>query len=83
LLPPSGWQRRHRQAWRGEDDLRDRLDAAVAVAEGDDEPERRAVRVAADYKLDLAPEVAAKYEGQPVLLATSVINSTFADCQTE
>lgn len=36
-------------------------------------------RVAADYKLDLAPEVAAKYEGQPVLLATSVINSTFAE----
>jgi hypothetical protein len=36
-------------------------------------------RVAADYKLDLAPEVAIKFLGQPVLLATSVINSRFAD----
>jgi hypothetical protein len=36
-------------------------------------------RVAADYKLDLAPEVAARYQGQPVLVATSVINSTYAE----
>jgi hypothetical protein len=37
------------------------------------------VRIAADYKLDLAFEVAAKYQGQPVLVATSVINSTYAE----
>ena len=33
-------------------------------------------RVAADYTLDLARDVAAKYQGQPVLVATSVVNST-------
>jgi hypothetical protein len=33
-------------------------------------------RVAADYKLDLAPEIGAHYQGLPVLVATSVINST-------
>ena len=32
-------------------------------------------RVAADYTLDLAFEVAAKYQGQPVLVATSVMSS--------
>lgn len=37
------------------------------------------VRLAADYKLDLAFEVAAKYQGQPVLVATSVVNSTYAE----
>jgi hypothetical protein len=36
-------------------------------------------RVAADYKLDLPSEVAAKYQGQPVLLTTSVINSTYTE----
>jgi cytochrome c556 len=35
--------------------------------------------LAADYTLDLEPEVAAKYQGQPVLLATSVKNSTYAE----
>jgi hypothetical protein len=34
---------------------------------------------AVDYKLDLAPEVGAKFQGQPVLLATSVISSTYTD----
>jgi hypothetical protein len=34
------------------------------------------LRMAADYSLDLAPEVAAKYQGQPALLATSVLTST-------
>ncbi|MEP7309213.1 MAG: hypothetical protein ABJA98_27230 [Acidobacteriota bacterium] len=33
-------------------------------------------RVAADYKLDLAFDVVAKYQGQPVLLANSVMSST-------
>jgi hypothetical protein len=37
------------------------------------------VRLAADYKLDLAFEVAAKYQGQPVLVATSVLSSTYAE----
>jgi hypothetical protein len=36
-------------------------------------------RVAADYKLDLEPEIGAKYLGQPVLLTTSVINSTYME----
>ena len=36
-------------------------------------------RVAADYKLDLAPEIGAKYLGQPVLVATSVLNSTYVE----
>jgi hypothetical protein len=36
-------------------------------------------RMAADYKLDLAPEVSAKYRGQPVLVATSVIDSTYVE----
>jgi hypothetical protein len=36
-------------------------------------------RVAVDYKLDLPSEVAAKYQGQPVLLTTSVINSTYTE----
>jgi cytochrome c551/c552 len=36
-------------------------------------------RIAADYKIDLAFEAAATYQGQPVLLATSVITSTFAE----
>jgi cytochrome c556 len=36
-------------------------------------------QVAADYKLDLAPELRARYQGQPVLVATSVINSTYAE----
>jgi hypothetical protein len=36
-------------------------------------------RVAADYKLDLSPEIGAKYLGQPVLLTTSVISSTYVE----
>ena len=35
--------------------------------------------VAAGYTIDLAPEVGAKYAGQPVLVATSVIDSTYAE----
>lgn len=34
---------------------------------------------AKDYKLDLPPDVAAKYSGRPVLIATSVINDKFDD----
>jgi hypothetical protein len=36
-------------------------------------------RVAADYELDLSPEIGAKYQGQPVLLATSVRTSTYVE----
>ncbi len=36
-------------------------------------------RVAADYKLDLTPELSAKYQGHPVLVATSVVDSVFAE----
>ena len=36
-------------------------------------------RVAPDYRIDLPPEVAAKYQGQPVLLANSVMNSTHVE----
>jgi hypothetical protein len=36
-------------------------------------------RVVSDYQIDLAPEVTAKYQGQPVLLATSVLTSTYVD----
>ena len=36
-------------------------------------------RVAVDYTLDLAPEVGGRYEGQPVLVATSVINSAYVE----
>jgi len=32
-----------------------------------------------DYKLDLAPDVEAKYTGRPVVIATSVITSSFND----
>jgi cytochrome c556 len=31
------------------------------------------------YTIDLAPEVGAKYQGQPVLVATSVINAAFTE----
>lgn len=34
---------------------------------------------AKDYKLDLPPDVAAKYAGRPTLIATSVINEKFTD----
>ncbi len=34
---------------------------------------------AKDYKIDLPPDVAAKYAGRPVLIATSVINDKFDD----
>ena len=36
-------------------------------------------RKAKDYKIDLPPDVAAKYAGRPVLIATSVINDKFDD----
>jgi len=36
-------------------------------------------RVAADCKLDLVPDVWTRYEGQPVLVATSVLNSTYTE----
>jgi hypothetical protein len=36
-------------------------------------------RVAPDYMLDLPDEVSAKYMGQPVLVAASVLNSTYAE----
>lgn len=36
-------------------------------------------KVAAEYTLDLSPELTAKYEGQPVLVATSVVDSVFAE----
>jgi cytochrome c556 len=32
-----------------------------------------------DYKIDFAAEIGAKYQGQPVLVATSVINAAFAE----
>jgi hypothetical protein len=36
-------------------------------------------RVASDYKLDLGPDLWAKYQGQPMLLAASVLNSTYKE----
>jgi len=36
-------------------------------------------RKAKDYKLDLTPEMIAKYSGHPVLMATAVINEKFVD----
>src|SRR6202011_3375538 len=36
-------------------------------------------RLAADHALDLASEIATKYQGQPVLLATSVRNAMYAE----
>ena len=36
-------------------------------------------RVAAGYTLDLSPEVEAKFQGQPALVATAVIDSTYTD----
>jgi hypothetical protein len=36
-------------------------------------------RVAAEFTLDLEPEVVAKYQGQPVLLTTSVVDSVYAE----
>jgi hypothetical protein len=36
-------------------------------------------KVAADYTLDLALDTVAKYQGQPVLVATSVVNSKYAE----
>ena len=36
-------------------------------------------RVAADYKLDLGPDLWAAYQGRPMLLAASVINSAYAE----
>ena len=36
-------------------------------------------RLATSYTLDLAPDVGAAYHGQPVLVATSVIDATFIE----
>jgi hypothetical protein len=36
-------------------------------------------KLAPDYTLDLTPELAAKYQGQPVLMATSVIDATYVE----
>ena len=36
-------------------------------------------RVASEYKLDLGPGVWEKFQGQPVLLAASVLNSTYTE----
>jgi hypothetical protein len=36
-------------------------------------------RVAAEYKLDLGPDLWTEFHGQPLLLAVSVVNSTFAE----
>ncbi len=36
-------------------------------------------RVAADYKLDLGPELWTRFHGQPILLATSVISASYAE----
>ena len=36
-------------------------------------------RVAADYKIDLGPEIWNKYQGRPMLIAASVINSTYTE----
>jgi len=36
-------------------------------------------RVAAEYKIDLGPDLWANYQGQPMLLAVSVINSTYTE----
>ena len=34
---------------------------------------------ARDYKIDLAPEVAARYEGRPAILATTMVNAALLD----
>ena len=36
-------------------------------------------RVSAEYKIDLGPELWAKYQGQPMLLALSVINGSYTE----
>ena len=36
-------------------------------------------RVAPEYQFDFPPEVGARYHGQPVLVATSVVNATFKE----
>jgi hypothetical protein len=36
-------------------------------------------RVASEYKIDLGPDLWAKYQGQPMLLAASVINGTYSE----
>ena len=36
-------------------------------------------KIAADYTIDLPPDVGAKLAGQPVLVATSVINATYVE----
>jgi cytochrome c556 len=34
---------------------------------------------AKDYKLDLSPEIVARYKGRPAILATAVVNAAFVD----
>jgi hypothetical protein len=36
-------------------------------------------RMASEYKVDLSPEVSEKYKGRPVLLASSVLTSTYTE----
>jgi hypothetical protein len=36
-------------------------------------------RVAAEYKLDIGPDLWSEFHGQPMLLAVSVVNSTYAE----
>jgi len=36
-------------------------------------------RVASEYKLDLGPDLWVKYQGQPILIAASVLNSTYTE----
>lgn len=36
-------------------------------------------RMATDYAIDLSPEASARFQGQPVLVATAVIDSTYTD----
>jgi len=41
--------------------------------------EQSIVKAAAGYTLDVAPDVVQKYRGQPVLVASSVIDSTYTE----
>ena len=38
---------------------------------------QRFAEAAPDYRFDFPPEVGARYHGQPVLIATSIVNATF------
>ncbi len=41
--------------------------------------EAAVARVAAEYRIDLGPELWARYHGQPLLLASSVLNGTYTE----